>query len=239
MLAGGADRCAFFKISGRIPDPKRQTQQRPRFFYEMKEGAAAIWQDRKLFIVTAATLLGMVFYAPLSTYYPLMTSDYFRADAWHASMINFSYAGGMMLCAILLGRHGAIKNKFPVIHVGLMGMGISSLLCGLLPAGMGWFWVFAALCALLGASSNLYNIPYVAYMQETISPDKMGRAFSLIGSLSSATMPLGLLIAGPIAENKGVSLWFYVSGIALLLLTLISALLILPRKVDKTGKETS
>lgn len=223
----------------KIPDPKRQTQQRPRFFYEMKEGAAAIWQDKKLFIVTAATLLGMVFYAPLSTYYPLMTSDYFRADAWHASMINFSYAGGMMLCAILLGRHGAIKNKFPVIHVGLMGMGISSLLCGLLPAGMGWFWVFAALCALLGASSNLYNIPYVAYMQETISPDKMGRAFSLIGSLSSATMPLGLLIAGPIAENKGVSLWFYVSGIALLLLALISALLILPRKVDKAGEETS
>ncbi|MEG6521936.1 MFS transporter [Desulfotomaculum sp. 1211_IL3151] len=223
----------------KIPDPKRQTQQRPRFFYEMKEGAAAIWQDKKLFIVTAATLLGMVFYAPLSTYYPLMTSDYFRADAWHASMINFSYAGGMMLCAILLGRHGAIKNKFPVIHVGLMGMGISSLLCGLLPAGMGWFWVFAALCALLGASSNLYNIPYVAYMQETISPDKMGRAFSLIGSLSSATMPLGLLIAGPIAENKGVSLWFYVSGIALLLLTLISALLILPRKVDKAGEENS
>ncbi|WP_202945808.1 hypothetical protein [Acetonema longum] len=61
----------------------------------MKEGAVAIYQDRKLFIVTAATLLGMLFYAPLSTYYPLMTSDYFRADAWHASMVNFGYAMGM------------------------------------------------------------------------------------------------------------------------------------------------
>jgi len=47
--------------------------------------------------VTAATLLGMVFYAPLSTYYPLMTSDYFRADAWHAGAVNFAYVGGMML----------------------------------------------------------------------------------------------------------------------------------------------
>lgn len=216
----------------KIPDPERQIKQKPRFFHEMKEGAVAICRDRKLLIVTAATLLGMVFYAPLSAYYPLMTSDYFRADAWHASMVNFAYAAGMMLCAIVLGKLGTIKNKFPVIHLGLLGMGTSSLLCGLLPGEMVWFWVFAALCALLGASSNLYNIPYIAYLQETIAPERLGRAFSLIGSLSSATMPLGLLIAGPIAESRGVALWFLVSGIALLLLTLVSALFVLPQKAD-------
>ena len=220
----------------KIPDPERRVQERTHFFHEMKEGAAAICRDRKLFIVTAATLLGMVFYAPLSTYYPLMTSDYFRADAWHASMVNFTYAGGMMLCAISLGKFGTIKNKFPVIHLGLFGMGMSSLLCGLLPAEKVWFWVFAALCALLGASCNLYNIPYVAYMQETIAPDRMGRAFSLIGSLSSATMPLGLLVAGPIAESRGVPLWFFVSGIAMLLLSLVSAMLVLPKGTDKADR---
>ncbi|MEY8352979.1 MFS transporter [Lachnospiraceae bacterium 54-53] len=223
----------------KIPDPEQRIKQRPGFFHEMKEGAAAFCQDRKLFIVTVATLLGMVFYAPLSTYYPLMTSDYFRADAWHASMVNLGYAVGMMLCAIILGKFGAIKNKFPVIHLGLFGMGISSLLCGLLPADMVWFRVFAALCALLGASSNMYSIPYVAYMQETISPDRMGRAFSLIGSISSATLPLGLLIAGPIAEKRGVPLWFIVSGIALLLVTLVSALLVLPQKSDKSEESTT
>ncbi|MEG6513779.1 hypothetical protein V6C32_17945 [Desulforamulus ruminis] len=52
-------------------------------------------------------------------------------------------------------------------------------------------------------------------------------------------MPLGLLIAGSIAENKGVPLWFFVSGVVLLLLTLISALLILPQKADKAREETS
>ena len=72
-------------------------------------------------------MLGMVFYAPLSTYYPLMTSDYFRADAWHAGAVNFAYAGGMMLCAVILGKFSAIKSKFPVIHLGLLGMGTASL----------------------------------------------------------------------------------------------------------------
>ncbi len=172
----------------------------------------------------------MVFYSPLSVYYPLMTSDYFRADAWHASVVNFGYAGGMMLSASILSKIGYINIKFAVIHLALLGMGGASLLCGVLPAEMVWFWVFAALCALLGASSNLYNIPYIAYLQETIAPDRMGRAFSLIGSLGSATMPMGLLIAGPIAQSHGVSLWFLVSGIVIILVTLVSAILILPRK---------
>lgn len=219
----------------KIPDPERKTQQIPHFFREMKEGAAVIWQDKKLFIVTTATLLGMLFYAPLSAYYPLMTSDYFKADAWHASMVEFSYAGGMMLCAIILGKFGTIKNKFPVIHIGFLGMSLSSLFCGLLPANMFWFWTFAALCALLGASCNLYNISYIAYMQETIPPERMGRAFSLVGSLSSAAMPLGLLVAGPITENQGVSMWFFISGISLVILTLLSALFVFLQKAESYG----
>lgn len=235
-LAGALVACATVVLV-KIPDPEQHTSQRQHLFHEMKEGAAALCQDRKLFIVTAATLLGMVFYAPLSTYYPLMTSDYFRADAWHVSMVNLGYAGGMMLCAISLGKFGALKNKFPVIHMGLLGMGVSSLLCGLLPAEMVWFWVFAVLCTLLGASSNLYNIPYIAYLQETIAPEKMGRIFSLIGSLSSATMPLGLLIAGPIAESRGVSLWFFISGIAMLLLTFVSALLVFSQRANIAGEK--
>ncbi|MGI6280303.1 MAG: MFS transporter, partial [Acutalibacteraceae bacterium] len=217
----------------KIPDPKQHTQQLPHFLREMKEGAQTIRQDKKLFIITAATLFCMIFYTPLSTYYPLMISDYYKAGAWHAGLINFLYAGGMMLCSLLLGRFGTMKNKFLAIYFGLLGMGLSSLFCGLLPSSMSWFWVFAVLCALLGASSNLYNIPYIAYMQETIPPERMGRVFSLIGSLSSATMPLGLLIAAPVTEKRGVLLWFLVAGIAIIFFTLISVLLV---AVQNTAK---
>jgi len=48
-------------------------------------------------------------------------------------------------------------------------------------------------------------------------------------------MPLGLLIAGPIAESRGVELWFLISGIVLLLLTLASALLVLSPRADQAG----
>ena len=214
----------------KIPEPERENRPVPHFIREMREGMAVIWQDRRLTAVTAASLLAMIFYAPLSTYYPLMTSDYFKAGAWHASLISVVYAGGMMGCAMVLGRIGTIKNKFPLIHLGLFGMGLTSLLCGLLPDRMFWFWIFAVLCAMLGASCNLYNIPYVAYMQEVIAPEKMGRAFSLVGSLSSATMPLGLLISAPIAEKHGVTLWYLISGAVMLVITGVSAAVVLKER---------
>lgn len=212
----------------KIPDPLRQSQERPRLFREMKEGALTLLSDRRLFIITAAVTLAMVFYAPLASFYPLMTSDYFALSEWHGGAVNIGYALGMMGCAGLLGSVIKIKRKFTAMHLGLLGMGLMSLLCGLLPKGMLWFWVFAVLCTLLGASVNLNNIPYIAHMQETIAPEKMGRVFSLIGSMSAAAMPLGLLIAGPIAEARGVPYWFVLSGGVILLLTLISALLVLP-----------
>ena len=72
-------------------------------------------------------------------------------------------------------------------------------------------------------------------MKETIAPQRMWRAFSLIGSLSSATMPLGLVIAASFAESRGFPFWFFVAGIAVLLLTLISILLVLPYKEGLQG----
>lgn len=37
--------------------------------------------------------------------------------------------------------------------------------------------------------------------------------FSLIGSVSSGMTPLGLAIAGPVADALGVNIWFIVGGI--------------------------
>ena len=65
----------------------------------------------------------------------------------------------------------------------------------------------------------LYTIPLTAYMQETISPEKMGRAFSVLTLISSVTMPIGLLFSSPIAEKVGVDVWFFISGLCMIILT--------------------
>jgi DHA3 family macrolide efflux protein-like MFS transporter len=207
----------------RIPDPPRDKQATPHLFGEMKQGLVILLQDRRICIVTGSASLCMVFFLPLSSLYPLMTSAYFSGTAWHAGIVEFAYAGGMMLCAALVSAYGEIKNKFLVIHIALIVLGLGSLWSGLLPPDLSVFWIFTAICAMMGAAGNLFNIPYMAYLQQTIPPEAQGRVFSLIISLMSLAMPVGLLIAGPVAQLYGIAKWFLITGIAIVAIMLISA----------------
>jgi DHA3 family macrolide efflux protein-like MFS transporter len=209
----------------KIPEIKHDTHIRRDFIGEIKEGAVVYLKDKKLFIITMASAISMIFFIPLAMYYPLMTSDYFKASAWHASITQIAYSLGMMVGAMVLSSLGTIKNKLGAVHIALLGLGAASFFCGILPSNMTGFWIFAALCLSMGASENLYNIPYVAYLQETVPKEAQGRAFSLLSSLMSVAMPIGLVIAAPLAERHGVPLWFLLSGIVIVIITVISALL--------------
>lgn len=207
----------------RLPElERRMDAATPNVLREMKAGVRVYVRDKKLCVLTGAIVIGLVFFLPLSSFYPLMTSDFFHGTAWQAGLIELLYAAGMMLCALLAGTLGRMRNKLAWVHIGLIGIALTSLLCGLLPANAFGFWAFAVLCTLMGAAGNLYGIPYTAYLQETIPPEAQGRAFSLMGSVMSAAMPVGLLIAGPVAEAHGVPLWFLLTGVVMLLATAVS-----------------
>lgn len=206
-----------------VPDPPSMGTQAPHFIRELKEGAAVFLSDRKLLAATLTTSACMVFFMPLSSYYPLMSSDYFSVSALHGSLVEFAYAAGMLLTALAMSLVGTIHRKFFVIHLGLLGIGVTSLLCGMLPSTLWAFWIFAVICCIMGASGNIYGIPFMAYMQETIAPEAQGRAFSLLGSLMSAAMPLGLLLSGPFTEKYGVKTWFFITGVAVILFVLADA----------------
>ena len=203
----------------KIPELEKTEQEEQHFIAEIKEGLQVFKEDKKLFYIVIAEALCMFFYAPLSSLYPLMTSDYFKLSAMYGSAVELSFAIGMMVSSLLFSSVLKINRKIRVSFMGLFGMGVISLLCGIIPpVYAGWFF-FAGSCICLGASGNVHTIPLTAYMQETISPDKMGRAFSVLTLISSVTMPIGLLFSSPIAERVGVNVWFFISGLCMIALT--------------------
>jgi len=205
---------AFVKIPEIAAPP-----QEKHFLNEMKEGVKVYLRDKRLWIVTLVATICMVFFLPLAVFYPLMSSSYFKVTAWHASLIEFLYALGMMFGAALMAKFGTIKDKLVAAQIGLFVMGVTALLSGLLSANMAGFWIFAGLCLTMGASGIIFNIPFTAYLQETVPAQAQGRAFSFLGSLMSVTMPIGLAAAGPAAELFGVSFWFLASGAAIIAIT--------------------
>ena len=215
ILASAA--LAFVKV----PKLAKQQSENENMVLQFKEGLRVFQEDKKLFYLVLGEAFCMFFYAPLSSFYPLMTSDYFKLSAMYGSAVELAFAVGMMASSLLFSSVLKVKRKIRASFSGLFGMGISAAICGLIPPiYIGWFF-FAIVCICLGASGNVHSIPLTSYIQETVAPEKMGRAFSVLTLISSITMPVGLVISSPIAEKVGVNIWFFISGVSIVLITTI------------------
>lgn len=203
----------------KIPPLIKKEAEEQHIVQEWKEGMEVFREDKELFSIVIAEALCMFFYAPLSSFYPLMTSDYFDLSAMYGSAVELSFAVGMIVSSLLFSSVLKVERKIRVSFIGLYGMGVASAVCGVIPSDyVGWF-LFTFSCACLGAAGNVHMIPLNAYIQETVAPEKMGRAFSVLTLISSATMPVGLLFSSPLAEKVGVNVWFFISGISMIVLT--------------------
>lgn len=170
------------------------------FVTEWKEGVQIFLMDKRLFVLTLSATNCMIFFMPITAFYPLMISDYFQGTACEASSVELLYSAGMMIGTFVINHFGnkLQHNAACAAFIGLFGLGSTTLISGFLPKSDAAFWIFAFMCFGMGISAVFYNILYIAYMQETISSKYHGRAFSLLNSIISLTMPLGLLVAGPV-----------------------------------------
>ena len=75
--------------------------------------------------------------------------------------------------------------------------------------------------AITGLMNPIANGPMNAIFQSVVAPDMQGRVFSLINSGCSAAAPLGMAIAGPVADAVGVQVWFILAGVACVSLALV------------------
>lgn len=195
-----------------------------QYFKELKEGFYVFLENKSLLLVISFGFFSMSFFLPLSSLFPLMISNHFELSAWFASIVQFSYAAGMMIGALLIGQKNYWKDKLWVSQLANILLGITVLVSGMTRSDSSGFWIFVGMCFLMGGFSNLLNILLTAYLQENVITEKLGRAFSLFNSGMSGAMPLGLIIAAPAAEIYGVAFWLVVCGSAICCLSMLSLL---------------
>ena len=204
-----------------IPNVPRSEERIQHYLTELKAGFKVFKDDPPMLVVMIFSFFIMVFYLPLGTLFPLMTNVHFELSAWFASVVEFSYAVGMMISAFLIGMKKEWREKLLAAQLSCVGLAITFIGSGLTPANQNGYWMFVFFCILMGGVGNLYNIPFTAYLQETVPAEKLGRVFSLFGSVMSGAMPIGLLLAGPVSEKIGIAKWFLISGVLTLFFSLL------------------
>lgn len=206
-----------------IPNPEKSgNDEKTDFMREMKEGYQAIHENKGLFSLLWIGTLYMLVYVPISSLFPLMSMQYFGGTAAHASAAEIAFAAGMLTGGVVLSIWGGFKKRTLSISFSILIMGISLAVSGMLPER--GFLVFVACCVFMGISAPFYGVQ-TAIFQEKVKPEYLGRVFSLLGSIMSLAMPLGLIISGLFAEQLGVNNWFFISGAAIVAIALISFIL--------------
>jgi DHA3 family macrolide efflux protein-like MFS transporter len=125
-------------------------------------------------------------------------------------------AAGMIVGGALLGLWGGTSRKILTSLAGLMGMGAGTLILALAPSSAISLAVGGAL--LVGFMTPITMGPFFAIIQSTVEPDMQARVFSLLSSIGTGIAPLGLMIAGPVADQVGIKAWFFLGGILCVLM---------------------
>jgi len=148
---------------------------------------------------------------PAFSLLPLMVKEYFGGSAIQLSWVESAMGIGMLVGGALLGLWGGFKTKILTSMFGLMGMGIGTLILAIVPASAMPMAVGGAL--LVGLMSPITMGPFFAVIQSTVEPGMQARIFSLLSSVGGAMAPVGLMVAGPVADQFGIQAWFLLGGL--------------------------
>ena len=181
-----------------------------------------VWQDMRagfaflrewpalINIMCIAALLNMVL-IPAFTLVPILVTQHFHGSAFQLGWINAAYGFGIIGGGVLLGVWGGFKRHIFTSLLGLAGLGIGSFIIGTSPRDA--YWMAVTGMALVGIMNALANGPFFAVLQSVVPPTMQGRVFTVLMSISMSAAPIGLAVAGQLADRLGVQIWYVLSAL--------------------------
>jgi DHA3 family macrolide efflux protein-like MFS transporter len=147
---------------------------------------------------------------PAFSLLPLMVKDFFGGNAIQLGWVESAMGIGVFMGGALLGMWGGFQRKILTSMLGLMGMGAGTLILALAPASVISLAIGGAF--LVGLATPLTMGPFMAVIQSTVEPEMQARILSLLWSIGGGMAPMGLMVAGPVADRVGIQAWFYLGG---------------------------
>ncbi|MBO3749724.1 MFS transporter [Streptosporangiaceae bacterium NEAU-GS5] len=210
-----------FMLAIRVGPPVRA--ERAALLRDLREGWSEFRSRTWLWVIVAQfCLILMAWYGAYQVLGPVTAKTHLGGPAaWGA--ITAADAFGLIAGGVLALR---FAPRRPVLFVALVAAGIA-----VAPLSLALLWPLPLLCATafaLGVGLEIMTVQWNVIMARAIPPDRLARvsAYDAMGSL--LTMPVGALLAGPVAAAAGVRPTQF--GAAVLIL-LVSALTIAVRDV--------
>jgi DHA3 family macrolide efflux protein-like MFS transporter len=208
----------------KVPQPKRadanQAITPKQVIADVRYGLKYAFTWKGLFALLIMAALANMVASPAFTLLPLHVKTHFGRGVEDVAIMESAFGIGVVIGGVLLGVWGGFKRKMATVLMGLLGMGAFFLAIGVIPAG--GFMVAVFMMGLSGLMNAMANGPLGALMQAKVPPEMQGRVFTVMNSLATGAMPLGMLMAGPLANALGTSAWFVIAGVTTLITGVIA-----------------
>jgi DHA3 family macrolide efflux protein-like MFS transporter len=206
-----------------IPQPKNPSTESVTLnglLADMRDGVlyAKRWPGM-LGLMLMALLVNFVF-NPITALMPLVVKLHFQAGALQLGWIEMGIGLGIVVGGLTLSIWGGFRQRMLTISLALMLAGASFLGIGLLPQD--GLMLCIGLIFLVGVALPLIDGPINAIIQAKASPEYQGRLMTLLIFSSKVTVPLSMLIAGPVADQFGVLIWYRLGGLCIILISVVA-----------------
>ena len=197
----------------------------------LKEGAAALAEQRGLLVLVIVVSLGMMAYGPIDSLMPLMVYSHFGGDGFAASLLAAVMGIGLLAGSLILMVVNPQRMLARIVTVAAFVVGGGALASGLVPEN--GYWIFVVCIGILAIACAWFNAPLMTLLQKNIPDEKLGRVMGLFTALNGLAIPVGTALGGVIAEVTGTPMFFCVDGVFIILLGVILAVSKSVRKLDE------
>ncbi|OBF86619.1 MFS transporter [Mycobacterium sp. 852002-51163_SCH5372311] len=194
----------------------------------VSQGLRFVWSLRVLRVLALIELTVTALYLPMeSVLFPKYFSD--RQQPGQLGSVLMALALGGLVGALGYPRLSKYASRRTIVLTAVLTFGAATAVIAVLPP----LPVILALCALVGMVYGPIQ-PIYNYVMQTRAPHYLrGRVVGVMTSLAYAAGPLGLLLAGPLADAAGLKVTFLALALPILLTGLICTRLPSLRELDR------
>ncbi len=192
------------------------------------EGLHFVWNNKVLRALAIVDLAATGLYMPMeSVLFPKYFTD--RNEPAQLGWVLMALSVGGLVGALGYALLSKYSRRRTIMLIAVLTLGVAMTIIAFLPP----LPVILVLCAVVGL---VYGpiAPIYNYVMQTRAPHHLrGRVVGVMGSLAYAAGPLGLVVAGPLADAAGLHATFLALSLPMLLLGVVALFLPALRDLDR------
>jgi MFS transporter, DHA3 family, macrolide efflux protein len=202
----------------RIPKHEAETsKQEINYFKDIKDGLSYTFNHKFIFRIMLFGFLFMILVAAPSFLTYLQVARVFGPEAWRLATLEAVFGVGMLIGSFLISLWGGFKNRLITYFVSYIALGLSTILIGI-PFN---FYFYVSIWAVVGFFIAISSPLLVGLIQEKVDPEYIGRVFSVFGLINTISLPLGMLVFGPLSDLYDISLIILLSGVGMVIIAIV------------------